>query len=121
MTRYPIRLAVAGAAALAGAAGAALAQKPSEDPRENNPFVLSYRCDGGDAVAVRYPAFKEAKREPITLSWDGRRYAFYLAPSGSGARYVTRDQRLQWWTRGDTAFLAVPGVNPPILGNCESF
>jgi membrane-bound inhibitor of C-type lysozyme len=113
--------ALAAAATLAGSAADALAQKPSEDPRENNPFVLAYRCGNGDAVAVRYPAFKDAQREPIQLSWDGKRYTFYLTRSGSGARYVTRDRRLEWWTKGDTAFLGVPGVSPPILSGCATF
>ena len=91
------------------------------DPRETAPFVISYRCDEG-GVAVRYPAFQDAQREPIQLSFQGRRYAMRLQRSASGARYVTRDQRLEWWTRGsDEGSLAVPGVTPPILANCRAF
>ena len=91
------------------------------DRRETEPFVISYRCDNG-AVAVRYPAFQDAQREPIQLSFQGRRYAMRLQRSASGARYVTRDQRLEWWTRGsDEGFLAVPGVTPPVLANCKAF
>jgi membrane-bound inhibitor of C-type lysozyme len=33
---------------------------------------------------------------------------------------VIRDQRLQWWTKGDEGTLAVPGVDPPILANCKA-
>ena len=94
-----MRLACA-ACVVALAAAPALAQSgASTDPRETEPFVISYRCDSG-AVAVRYPAFQHAQREPIQLSFQGRRYAMRLTRSGSGARYVTRDQHLEWWTRG---------------------
>lgn len=103
------------------ATAAASAQKPAEDPRENSPFVVAYRCDGGDAVAVRYPAFKDARTQPITLSWDGRRYTLHHVGTGSGARYLTRDRRLEWWTHGGAATLGVPGVSTPILSRCETF
>jgi membrane-bound inhibitor of C-type lysozyme len=102
-------------------AAPAFASAATPDPRETEPFIVSYRCDNG-AVAVRYPAFQHAQREPIQLSFQGRRYAMRLERAASGARYVTRDQRLEWWTRGsDEGFLAVPGVTPPILANCKSY
>jgi hypothetical protein len=112
----------------AAAAIATLAALPAwveaapADPRETQPFVIGYRCDGGVGVAVAYPAYRNARREPIRLSFQGRRYAMHLTQTGSGAHYVTRDRRLEWWTRGsDEAFLAVPGVSPPILADCKAY
>ena len=93
----------------------------SPDPRETEPFVVTYRCDDSQALAVAYPAFRDASSQPIRLAWRGSRYALYQAPSGSGARYLTRDGRYEWWTKGDGGFLAVPGVNPPIVSNCQMF
>jgi len=109
------------AAALVLCAAAVSAQKPSEDPREDHPFVLAYRCDGGDAVAVRYPAFKDVRKQPITLSWDGRRYTLRYVQTAGDARYVTGNRYLEWRLRGHTGFLGVPGVAPPILANCQPY
>jgi hypothetical protein len=116
--RRPPRLA---AAALLLVAAAAHAQKPSEDPREDNPFVLAYRCEGGDAVAVRYPAFKDVNTQPITLSWDGKRYTLFYVRTPDEARYVTRNGQIEWRVRGHTGFLGVPGVAPPILAKCDPY
>ena len=87
--------------------------------RETTPFVVAYHCDRDGAIAVAYPAYRDAAHEPIRVSFEGRRYVMYSARSGSGARYVTRNNRLEWWTKGDGGFLAVPGYQPPVLDNCR--
>jgi len=112
-----LRCARGGAALLALAAGAASAQAPS---RETDPFVVSYRCDRG-AVVVAYPAYRDASTHPARIAWQGRKYMMYPARSGSGARYVTRNGQLEWWTKGNEAFLAVPGVADKVLDKCEAF
>ena len=113
MSRGPALLAALLLAAPAGAADTDAAS------RETDPFVVAYGCDRGGVIAVAYPAYRDAAHEPIRVSFEGRRYLMYGARSGSGARYVTRNQRLEWWTKGDGGFLAVPGVQPPILDNCK--
>ena len=102
------------------ASSAVLAQTPAGDSRETNPFVVSYRCDRGN-LAVAYPAYRDAATEPIRLAWQGRTYVMRNVRSGSGARYLTRNGQLEWWTKGNEAFLAVPGVNDKILDNCLAF
>jgi membrane-bound inhibitor of C-type lysozyme len=117
--RQPLRPCIA--AALASlAASAAFAQSPAADPRETSAFVVSYRCDRG-AVAVAYPALRDAVAQPIRLAWQGRHYVMRSVRSGSGARYVTSNGQLQWWTKGDEGFLAVPGVDDKVLDNCRAF
>ena len=102
-------------------AGGAHAQGPaSTSARETDAFVVSYRCDRG-AVAVAYPAYRDAATQPVRVAWQGRNYAMYPARSGSGARYVTRNGQLEWWTKGNDAFLAVPGVADKVLDRCEAF
>jgi membrane-bound inhibitor of C-type lysozyme len=109
-----IVVALAGFAILPAAAA-------SSDTRETQPFVVTYRCDGAQALAVAYPAFRDAASNPIRLAWQGNRHVLYPARSGSGARYLTRDGRYEWWTKGNGGFFTVPGANPPILSNCQAF
>ena len=40
--------------------------------RGGTPFVVTYRCDGGHWLVVGYPAFRDARRAPIRLSWEDR-------------------------------------------------
>ena len=116
-----LRRARASALLLALAAGAAGAQaQPAGGTRETDPFVVSYRCDRG-AVAVAYPAYRDAATQPVRVAWQGRNHVMYPARSGSGARYVTRNGQLEWWTKGNEAFLAVPGVADKVLDRCEAF
>ena len=106
---------------LAFATAAALAQPPETNAsREVDAFVVSYRCDRG-AVAVAYPAYRDAATQPIRFAWQGRKYTMYPARSGSGARYLARNGQLEWWTKGNEAFLAVPGVADKVLDKCEAF
>ena len=115
------RRARGGTLLLALAAGAACAQaQPPGGSRETDPFVVSYRCDRG-AVAVAYPAYRDAATQPVRVAWQGRNYLMYPARSGSGARYVARNGQLEWWTKGNEAFLAVPGVADKVLDRCEAF
>jgi membrane-bound inhibitor of C-type lysozyme len=115
-----LRCARAGALLLAIVASAAGAQAPAGNSRETDPFVVSYRCDRG-AVAVAYPAYRDAAKQPVRVAWQGRNYVMYPARSGSGARYVARNGQLEWWTKGSDAFLAVPGVADKVLDKCEAF
>ena len=103
---------------LSWVAGGGLAH--AADSRETDAFVVSYRCDRG-AVAVAYPAYRDAATHPIRFAWQGRNYTMYPARSGSGARYLTRNGQLEWWTKGSDAFLAVPGVADKVLDKCEAF
>ena len=45
--------------------------------------------------------------------------ALLVAAPAAAAGAVTRNHRLEWWTKGDGGFLAVPGVQPPILDHCR--
>ncbi|HVE48605.1 MAG TPA: MliC family protein [Casimicrobiaceae bacterium] len=109
------------ASALMVAQAAWAQSSPPADSRETESFVLRYRCDDGLAIAVAYPSYKDANREPIRLSFQGRRYVMHIARSGSGARYVTRNGRLEWWTKGNQGFLAVPGISPAVASGCVEF
>ena len=114
------RCAAMAVASLALQPTASLAQSASAsgDTRETTPFVVSYRCD---RVAVRGVRYRDAATQPIRLAWQGRHYLMQPARSGSGARYLARNGRLEWWSRGIGGFLAVPGVADKVLDNCEAF
>ena len=114
----PARIGVPLLAFIAG--GGFAHETHAADSRETDAFVVSYRCDRG-AVAVAYPAYRDAATHPIRFAWQGRNYTMYPARSGSGARYLTRNGQLEWWTRGSDAFLAVPGVADKVLDKCEAF
>jgi membrane-bound inhibitor of C-type lysozyme len=86
--------------------------------RGDAPFVVTYRCDGGRYLVVGYPAYRDAARAPIRVSWQGR--TVQLAPTrvGSGARYVNALANLQWWSKGDGGTLSQLENNRPLLLNC---
>lgn len=98
---------------LAGPAPLALAETMGE-----RPFVIVYRCDGGRFLAVGYPAFRDARTTPIRLSWEGRTRLLSPARAASGARYVSRSDNLQWWSKGNDGFLNRLSDDSSLLANC---
>ena len=99
--------------ALAAQAPGALAETMGEGA-----FVIVYRCDGGRFLAVGYPAFRDARTARIHLSWDGRTRLLSPARSASGARYVSRSDNLQWWSKGNGGFLNRLSDDSPLLTDC---
>ena len=80
--------------------------------RGDTPFVVTYHCDRDRWLAIGYPAFKDARREPIRLTWEGR--TVELAPTrrtGSGARYVNVRENLEWWSKGNGGSLSAVHPN----------
>ena len=66
-----------------------------------------FACADGkvvDATFINGPPGSVA----LALS-DGRRLSLPQALSASGARYATNDERVVFWNKGDTAFLAEGG------------
>ena len=87
--------------------------------RGDTAFVVTYVCDGGRYLAVGYPAYADARRAPIRLTWEGR--TVLLGPSrmiGSGARYINSLANLEWWSKGNGGTLSRPSDNRPLLTNC---
>jgi membrane-bound inhibitor of C-type lysozyme len=106
----------ASAALLAlAAAGAASAE------RGDAPFVVTYRCDGNNSLAVSYPAYRDARRAPIRLAWQGRTVELAPARAGSGARYISAAADLEWWNKGDGGSLYRLHDNHPLLTGCTEF
>ena len=105
-----IRIVLALAAIIA--AGGAAAE------RGEAPFVVTYRCDGGRYLAVGYPAYRDARRAPIRIGWQGRTIELSPTRVGSGARYVNALANLQWWSKGNGGTLSQLENNRPLLANC---
>ena len=100
-------------------AAGALSVTAHATERGDTPFVVTYRCDGGRYLAVGYPAYRDAQRAPIRLTWEGR--TVLLGPSrmvGSGARYINSLSNLEWWSKGNGGTLSRPSNNRPLLTNC---
>jgi membrane-bound inhibitor of C-type lysozyme len=101
------------------AIAAALAAPTLAAERGDTAFVVTYVCDGGRYLAVGYPAYADARRAPIRLTWEGR--TVLLGPSrmvGSGARYINSLANLEWWSKGSGGTLSRPSDNRPLLTNC---
>ena len=105
--------------ALALAAGAALGVQAAE--RGDAPFVVSYRCDGGQHLAVGYPAYRDAAKGRIRLSWQGRSVELAPARAGSGARYVSAAADLEWWSKGNGGTLYRLHDHRPLADGCVEF
>jgi membrane-bound inhibitor of C-type lysozyme len=86
--------------------------------RGDTAFVVTYRCEGGRYLAVGYPAFRDARRAPVRIGWQGR--TLELAPTrvGSGARYINPLANLEWWSKGTGGTLSQLQPNRPLLINC---
>jgi membrane-bound inhibitor of C-type lysozyme len=109
-----LALAAATAAAFAAPALPVLAAE-----RGDTSFVVTYLCDDGRYLAVGYPAYRDAQRAPIRISWQGR--TVQLSPSrmvGSGARYLNAMSNLEWWSKGNGGTLSQIQPNRPLLTNC---
>jgi len=100
------------AAASAGAAGA---------ERGEAPFVVTYHCDGGRTIVVGYPAYRDARKAPIRVSWQGKTIEMAPARAGSGARYVNVAADLEWWSKGNGGDLYRLSRHQPITTGCKEF
>ncbi|RIH93880.1 MliC family protein [Meiothermus granaticius] len=67
---------------------------------EQAPKPVQYRCADGFSLAVTYLEGGQLAR----FRYGGRTYTLRTALSADGARYVSGN--LEWWTRGNRAFLA---------------
>ena len=104
-------------AAVAATLAATLAV-PAAAERGEHAFVVTYLCDGGRYLAVGYPAYRDAPRAPIRLSWQGRTVELSPTRVGSGARYVNPLANLQWWSKGNGGTLSQLSNNRALLTNC---
>jgi len=89
--------------------------------RGDAPFVVTYRCDGGRTLVVGYPAYRDALKTPIHLSWQGRTVEMLPARAGSGARYVSGSADLEWWSKGNGGDLYRLSRHQPIATGCQEF
>lgn len=80
--------------------GAPRAAATPSTPVNPNPRVTLYTCEDGRQIEAGYP-----DAESAVVKVAGRPYPLRSAVSGSGARYV--GYGLQWWTKGDEAWLAM--------------
>ena len=107
--------------AAAAFAIAALPAPPALAVNENqhaSAFVVTYRCDGEDWLAVAYPAPFARATVPVRLSWNGATVVMSPARSGSGARYVSRAADLAWWNQGHGGTLYRLSDRATLLANC---
>ena len=107
--------------AAAAFAVAALPAPPALAVNENphaSAFVVTYRCDGEDWLAVAYPAPFARATVPVRLSWNGATVVMSPARSGSGARYVSRAADLAWWNQGHGGTLYRLSDRATLLANC---
>ena len=105
----------------AAVALAALPAPPALAVNENphaSAFVVTYRCDGEDWLAVAYPAPFARATEPVRLSWNGATVVMSPARSGSGARYVSRAADLEWRNKGHGGTLYRLSDRATLLANC---
>ena|SRR5215471_4364087 len=66
-----------------------------------------FACAYGKVIDA---TFINGTRSSVTLALsDGRNLSLPQALSASGARYATKDERLVFWNKGDTAFLEEVG------------
>ncbi|HQU51222.1 MAG TPA: MliC family protein [Casimicrobiaceae bacterium] len=108
--------------ALALAACATAAPLPALAVNANphaSAFVVLYRCDGGDWLAVGYPAPTGALGPPARVSWNGSTVLLAQARSGSGARYVNREADLEWRTKGREGTMFRLSDHSVLLANCR--
>jgi membrane-bound inhibitor of C-type lysozyme len=106
-----------GALAIVAALVAALPLGASA-ARGDTAFVVTYRCDGGRYFAVGYPAYHDARKAPIRITWEGRTVQLAPARAGSGARYVNAIASLEWWSKGNGGTLSRLSTNRPLLTGC---
>jgi membrane-bound inhibitor of C-type lysozyme len=98
-------------------AATAAAQAPAT-ARGEAPFVVVYECSGGAHLAVGYPAYRDARRAPVRIGWQGRTIELAPARAASGARYVNAIADLEWWSKGSGGTLSRLRDNRPLLAGC---
>jgi membrane-bound inhibitor of C-type lysozyme len=103
---------------LAALAAGALVATAHAAERGDTAFVVTYQCEGGRYLAVGYPAYRDARRAPVRIGWQGR--TIELAPTrvGSGARYLNPVANLEWWSKGNGGTLRQMEPSRPLLINC---
>ena len=102
----------------AGAIAASTAAQPGAPQRGESPFVVTYCCDGDRHLAVGYPAFRDARKAPIRIGWQGRTVLLDPARSGSGARYINPIADLEWWSKGNGGTLGRLRDSQPLVTGC---
>ena len=105
------------AVAACALAASAAAQSPAA-PRGDESFVIVYRCDGGTHLAVGYPAYRDARKAPVRIGWQGRTVELTPARAASGARYINAIENLEWWGKGNGGTLNRLRDNRPLLTGC---
>lgn len=114
----PAMLATLTTLTLMGIAPAA-AQPRLDNLRFQDNRVVSYQCDNGRRVAVRY--LNSADNQLALMRVDDKPKVFVNVMSGSGARYVAG--RYEWWTKGEDGnlrdLMAAPDA-PPVFANCHA-
>ena len=95
-----------------------LAAASAAAERGDAPFVVTYRCDGNRWLAVGYPAYRDAARTPVRLTWEGRTVLLGPARAGSGARYINAAANLEWWSKGNGGTLRRLDPQRALLTNC---
>jgi membrane-bound inhibitor of C-type lysozyme len=98
-------------------AATAAAQAPAV-PRGETPFVVTYACSGGNHLVVGYPAYRDARKAPVRIGWQGRTVELTPARAASGARYVNAIADLEWWSKGNGGTLSRLRDNRPLLTGC---
>jgi membrane-bound inhibitor of C-type lysozyme len=86
--------------------------------RGDSAFVVTYRCEGGRYLAVGYPAYRDVRRAPVRIGWQGRTVELSPTRVGSGARYINPLANLEWWNKGNGGTLSQLQPNRPLLINC---
>ncbi|WP_421232209.1 MliC family protein [Aeromonas jandaei] len=83
---------------------------------------VSYQCEQGKKVQVRYFSLSDESLSFIKLSLpDGKDYTLPQAISASGARY-TDEREAVWWNKGDEGFVEIRGQDDDwqiVYNNCK--
>ena len=64
------------------------------------------------------PRFKEARKAPVRLTWQGRTVQLAPARAGSGARYINARANLEWWSKGNGGTLSRLEPLRPLVTGC---
>jgi membrane-bound inhibitor of C-type lysozyme len=108
-------------ALFAVAVGACASAGVDAAERGDAPFVVTYACNGGRTLVVGYPAYRDARKAPIRLSWKGKTVELAPARAGSGARYINVAVDLEWWSKGNGGELYRLSRRQPIAAGCQEF
>ena len=105
------------AAAFAAVAAAALSTAAGAADAVPIYFASHYDCADGAALRVAYPLAYQAGH-PIFVRDGQRKIVLWPARSGSGARYLDRAQRFEWWIRGNQGQLTDSRTSQMIFKHC---